>query len=68
MEYEACPFCGKTESLRLIDSNEFKCENCKTLMPQYTIICDMTQKGCGAVGGYRDTESDAVEAWNKRTA
>jgi len=35
--------------------------------PTYAAVCDFNNKGCGASGGYRETESEAIEAWNQRS-
>ena len=67
-ELKPCPFCGNEkliittcEELELCDNLE-KCE----CIPCYTVCCDFHQGGCGAASGYRQTESEAIEAWNRR--
>ena len=44
-----CPFCGGTD-LVISACEEF-----------VAIVCDFRQSGCGASGGYRYTEEEAVE-------
>jgi len=54
-DIKPCPFCGKSDSV------EIECDS-----EQFYVICSCYKDGCGASGGYRDTEEDAWEAWNKR--
>ena len=67
-ELKPCPFCGG-EKLIIADYREL--EGCNNLeeyecIPCYTVCCDFNQDGCGATSGYRQTESEAIEAWNRR--
>lgn len=55
-----CPFCGQTEYLCMwaegIKENR-----------QYQVVCDASHDGgCGASSGWKDTITEAKEAWNRR--
>lgn len=52
-ELKPCPFCGGTD---------FTIE---TRGRSVAVICDFRQEGCGASGGYRDTEEEAVKTWKE---
>ncbi len=52
---KACPFCGNTNSLNIdVDDDVF------------AVNCNWKEGGCGATGGYRYTEEEAIEVWNNR--
>lgn len=53
-----CPFCGKTETA-IWELEGFEPFNC-------CVFCDRTEGGCGAAGGFGETEDEAIEAWNRR--
>ena len=68
-----CPFCGKdvavimddySECLELwgdeFDESGLEATDCKA------VVCSFLDGGCGASGGWRKTEEEAVEAWNRR--
>lgn len=64
-----CPFCGGTKIV--IDGCK-GLEECKLFEECddeefYAVVCDFTQGGCGASGGYRETKEQAITAWNKRS-
>lgn len=50
-----CPFCGKTESIKLKYSNT-----------QCQILCDIHKGGCGSSSGYYNSEIEAIDKWNQR--
>lgn len=62
-ELKPCPFCGEGKP-ELQDSGD----------PSTTaydhsfcsIVCSTYEGGCGAVGGWKPTAQEAIEAWNKR--
>ena len=58
-----CPFCGKDTAVIL---KEPIFSEGTVYGFQYQVICDMHNDGCGASAGYRDTISEAKEAWNRR--
>ena len=67
-ELKSCPSCGGkkliiTNCIELEECNNFEECECN---PCYTVCCDFNQGGCGASGGYYQTESEAIEAWNRR--
>ena len=71
-----CPFCGKAETVGLVDSDTFQ-----DLMPwevepeghtlYWAVMCDASKPagkgGCGASGGFAPTQEAAAERWNTRT-
>lgn len=61
-ELKPCPYCGG-RNLFIGDSNELDVNFNDT---QYAVCCDYSKGGCGAVSGFRMTEDEAVDAWNRR--
>lgn len=58
-----CPFCGNKKIFILEEGdNSGIYEN----IPNYAVCCDFHRGGCGATSGYRRTEEEAIEAWNRR--
>jgi len=58
-----CPFCGKENAPRLMDSGELGSNPGNA-----TICCDIFNGGCGAADGYKPTEEEAIELWNTRAS
>jgi len=56
-----CPHCGNTEALTVKH-----CDGPGENPDQSRVVCDFTKGGCGASGGVRYTEVEAIEAWNAR--
>ena len=69
-----CPFCGKQHTLQLISGQELMGEDQEFWQhsESFGVVCDASQPegkgGCGAMGGFKPTEEEAIEAWNTRTA
>lgn len=68
MELKQCPFCGK---LVAEISNCKELEECKNFEEcdsgeYYCVVCDFNNGGCGASGGFRETEEQAIYVWNNR--
>ena len=70
VELKPCPYCGKSVA-RIVNCYENNCredtsdcagEYCHTV----AVCCDFYKGGCGATGGYRKTEEEAIGAWNRR--
>lgn len=58
-----CPFCGGEKVVVLEEGGNSEIfENIRN----YIICCDFNNGGCGATSGFRRTEEEAIEAWNKR--
>lgn len=59
-ELKPCPFCGKTESVRVyIEINGYTVRCCAGgISPE--------NSGCGADCGFELTEEDAIKKWNAR--
>lgn len=65
-----CPFCGRTDFVHVADF-EGDCSNCGFGKWGKTVVCDAggvsyKERGCGANIGYRDSEEEAIVAWNQR--
>ena len=66
-----CPFCGKAETLDVITGQEFMDDE-QEFWPHsdsYAVVCDAAtggKGGCGAMGGFADTEQSAIAKWNTR--
>lgn len=56
-----CPFCVKLDSVRLVSGDE---EYSKKF---FAYCCDFLKGGCGATGGYKLGEKEALLAWNTRS-
>ena len=69
-----CPFCGKQHTLQVISGQELMDENQEFWQhsESFGVVCDASMPdgkgGCGAMGGFKPTEDEAIEAWNTRTA
>lgn len=62
-ELRRCPFCGNENLVVLEESTDSEIyEN----IINYAVCCDFHRGGCGATSGYRISEEEAIEAWNKR--
>lgn len=61
---KACPHCGNTNLGVVADGVECllgpdENDNC-------AVICSVTSNGCGAMSGWYPTETEAINAWNRR--
>lgn len=67
-----CPFCGKTKALEIITGAELMDEEQEYWQhsASYSVVCSAAtpngKGGCGAMGGFSDTEAAAVNRWNTR--
>lgn len=54
-----CPFCGKHGPVSVWTENDL-----------FSVVCavDESTGGCGAMGGWHNTEQEARDVWNRRTA
>jgi len=69
---ESCPFCGANRPI-IYTASEDWADNHGDIYKYphseaWQVVCDITHGGCGAAGGYRSSEKEAVEAWNRRAA
>lgn len=68
-----CPFCGKQHTLQVISGQELMGEDQEFWQhsESFGVVCDAStpdgKGGCGATGGFKPTEDEAIEAWNTRT-
>lgn len=59
-----CPFCGKTNALKFV--NDFELIDNPHAAGYLRIVCSSSYGGCGAAGGFGETEDEAIKAWNRR--
>lgn len=68
-----CPFCGRTTALEIITGRELMDDEQEYWQHSeaYGVICNAARPygkgGCGAMGGFADTETAAATRWNTRT-
>ena len=66
MKLLPCPFCGGKKSLivacKAVISENFDLED-----NFFAVCCSARNKGCGATGGYDESEELAIIRWNRRT-
>lgn len=59
-----CPFCGKTEALRIADASE---DIGISAGVAHYVLCDASKGGCGGRGpGSLEGEDNAALQWNTR--
>ena len=69
-----CPFCGKQHTIQVISAQELMGEDQEFWQhsESFGVVCDAStpdgKGGCGAMGGFKPTEDEAIEAWNTRAA
>lgn len=61
IELKPCPFCGNTKSVECVKEKNCYGDN------YYYVGCVPFYGGCGASTCTRDTEDEAIEAWNRRS-
>lgn len=66
IDLKPCPFCGKTENLCI--TREPNYWDNKLAGYQYQVVCDAScnNGGCGSSCGFKDSITEAKEAWNRR--
>lgn len=69
----ACPFCGKSGAARIVLASEmYPDEENYQHSESYAVMCDASSPngpgGCGASGGFKQTEEAAIEAWQARAS
>ena len=71
-DLRTCPFCGGEAAEILDEFDEYREKfgdefNEIGLGASYKAVCCSVNKGgCGAVGGWKPTEAEAIAAWNAR--
>lgn len=61
-----CPFCGKLETIIMVDVPAEKHERVYLL---YRVVCSFVNGGCGASTGWNhETPEDAAKEWNTRAS
>lgn len=71
-EIKLCPMCSHATAPNLTSWSEtFPEIDHEGSAESYAVFCDASMPGgpggCGASGGFRPTEADAIAAWNRRT-
>ena len=61
-ELKPCPFCGRTESVRI----RIYPSSWKYTEDQYAIVCDHNRGGCGSESGHYSDPEKATKYWNMR--
>ena len=67
-----CPYCGNRD-VRMTDSHEvlvdYGIDDDPGNPVNWAAVCDAAtgKNGCGATGGFADSEAAAVAKWNRRT-
>ena len=66
MEPKKCPHCQKEN---LVVETEAEIENYRNEASDsdFAVICNYKTGGCGATGGFRVSQEDAILAWNHGT-
>lgn len=60
-ELKHCPYCGSSDYLKV------KRVDGETVLPDnFQVVCSWLAGGCGASGGVRRTQAEAIAAWNQR--
>ena len=72
-ELKPCPFCDRTDALKVVSASEFWDEENEGPYPHsdsWAVVCDATHPGgpggCGAQAGFRPNKEGAIAAWNTR--
>lgn len=64
-----CPFCGNDTTLVIANCRKLEdCEGFRECVdePYLSVVCDKTNGGCGASGGYAKDKAGAIVNWNER--
>ena len=73
IEIKSCPFCGKSGTATVITGSELMDEEQEYWQhsASYAVVCDAATSGgkggCGAMGGFAETEAAAIANWNTRS-
>ena len=71
---EPCPFCGKTDTARIVRASEIWGEEDMFYQhtETYAVMCDASSPngpgGCGSSSGFKPYPQEAVNLWNTRAA
>lgn len=67
-DLKRCPFCGKSVAHISTYQEIEGCENFEVCndCDYVAVICDFNKGGCGASSGFRRTEKEAIDLWNRR--
>ena len=65
-DIKPCPFCGESDFVELCSDADYIDDPCDGHIEQFQVCCNAIKGGCGSCGGFRDTEEEALELWNKR--
>jgi hypothetical protein len=60
----ACPFCGRTDSAKILPAAVILDNS--DLLSEFGVICSAKLNGCGSSSGIRSTKKKAAALWNTR--
>ena len=60
-ELKNCPHCGNNDYVKAV-----RVEGENVSPDNFQVVCSWLSGGCGASGGVRRTEAEAIVAWNRR--
>lgn len=64
---KACPFCGSGTAPMITTDAEIEGDTFDGDGGiSHVVVCDATNHGCGAAGGYRGMPDEAIAAWDMR--
>jgi hypothetical protein len=61
-----CPFCGSVTAPHAETDAEIEYKSEEDSTGYYAVCCNACNGGCGATGGFKPTEAEALAAWNAR--
>jgi hypothetical protein len=64
MEPKTCPHCQSDKFLCVSSHSEIESDNDDADNDEFAVLCNHIHGGCGATGGFRPNEKDAILAWN----
>lgn len=60
-DLKPCPFCGSEPTLMVRKGKD-------GWRDRYYVLCDYSDGGCGASGGWYHYATEAIEVWNRRVS
>lgn len=63
-----CPFCGSLDCPEISHISEAVDRITLELLEldQWAVVCAFTRGGCGASSGFKSSQREAMDAWNRR--
>lgn len=66
IKIKPCPFCNASETVQCLPESIISGNADEDTPDYFAVNCNFNLGGCGATGGYRETEEEAIKAWNNR--